>query len=104
MVVPLPVDSGRVLSADLKHVALKGPAADDPLSADPVVAGQLSMIESRVPTELPPLHMLIESLRLNGFDLGRLRLRSEEHTSELQSRGHLVCRLLLEQESGHDAH
>src|SRR5690625_1971549 len=26
----------------------------------------------------------------------RGRLRSEEHTSELQSRGHLVCRLLLE--------
>src|SRR5207253_4025299 len=25
-----------------------------------------------------------------------LRERSEEHTSELQSRGHLVCRLLLE--------
>src|SRR5439155_23879212 len=24
------------------------------------------------------------------------RTRSEEHTSELQSRGHLVCRLLLE--------
>src|SRR5690625_6749320 len=32
--------------------------------------------------------------------LGNVRvsytLRSEEHTSELQSRGHLVCRLLLE--------
>src|SRR5437870_9908236 len=29
---------------------------------------------------------------------GRMQaaLRSEEHTSELQSRGHLVCRLLLE--------
>src|SRR5690625_6533403 len=25
--------------------------------------------------------------------------RSEEHTSELQSRGHLVCRLLLEEKS-----
>src|SRR5690625_6028708 len=25
-----------------------------------------------------------------------VRSRSEEHTSELQSRGHLVCRLLLE--------
>src|SRR5437660_5996148 len=25
-----------------------------------------------------------------------IRRRSEEHTSELQSRGHLVCRLLLE--------
>src|SRR5690625_6414768 len=26
----------------------------------------------------------------------RIDMRSEEHTSELQSRGHLVCRLLLE--------
>src|SRR5439155_16010407 len=29
------------------------------------------------------------------FDM-TVELRSEEHTSELQSRGHLVCRLLLE--------
>src|SRR5437870_7356421 len=29
-------------------------------------------------------------------DSGAKRSRSEEHTSELQSRGHLVCRLLLE--------
>src|SRR5690554_7023601 len=28
--------------------------------------------------------------------LGSGRVRSEEHTSELQSRPHLVCRLLLE--------
>src|SRR5690625_6645963 len=43
--------------------------------------------------------------KAGGFSLGmgqRLGLasallgRSEEHTSELQSRGHLVCRLLLE--------
>src|SRR5690625_6516767 len=27
--------------------------------------------------------------------------RSEEHTSELQSRGHLVCRLLLEKKQDH---
>src|SRR5690625_5699641 len=27
------------------------------------------------------------------------RLRSEEHTSELQSRGHIVCRLLLEKKN-----
>src|SRR5690625_5517860 len=27
---------------------------------------------------------------------GNSPIRSEEHTSELQSRGHLVCRLLLE--------
>src|SRR5439155_21364950 len=29
----------------------------------------------------------------------RCRWRSEEHTSELQSRGHLVCRLLLEKKN-----
>src|SRR5690625_6109074 len=28
-----------------------------------------------------------------------LHIRSEEHTSELQSRGHLVCRLLLEKKN-----
>src|SRR5690606_41099336 len=32
---------------------------------------------------------------MSGIDLAR-RLRSEEHTSELQSRENLVCRLLLE--------
>src|SRR5690625_7125040 len=29
-------------------------------------------------------------------NISDLKSRSEEHTSELQSRGHLVCRLLLE--------
>src|SRR5437870_10411396 len=33
---------------------------------------------------------------LAGRASRRCALRSEEHTSELQSRGHLVCRLLLE--------
>src|SRR5207253_11214120 len=33
---------------------------------------------------------------LGGRALGSGSSRSEEHTSELQSRGHLVCRLLLE--------
>src|SRR5437870_13487478 len=32
----------------------------------------------------------------DGRAPGCERMRSEEHTSELQSRGHLVCRLLLE--------
>src|SRR5439155_12327681 len=35
---------------------------------------------------------------LEGADL----MRSEEHTSELQSRGHLVCRLLLEKKKRYD--
>src|SRR5690625_6771939 len=37
----------------------------------------------------------VSGSRLNGNS----PLRSEEHTSELQSRGHLVCRLLLEKKN-----
>src|SRR3989442_6841748 len=39
---------------------------------------------------------LKESARRNIRRAAKLGLRSEEHTSELQSRPHLVCRLLLE--------
>src|SRR5690625_7005425 len=42
--------------------------------------------------------------KMNGdddihFPLENPGIRSEEHTSELQSRGHLVCRLLLEKKN-----
>src|SRR5690625_5365221 len=41
---------------------------------------------------------LIDKSRISSaaFNLCAAPRRSEEHTSELQSRGHLVCRLLLE--------
>src|SRR3712207_8746515 len=35
----------------------------------------------------------------HGVRLGKVGLRSEEHTSELQSRQYLVCRLLLEKKN-----
>src|SRR5258708_11160658 len=35
---------------------------------------------------------------------GRQRVRSEEHTSELQSPDHLVCRLLLEKKKKEQEH
>src|SRR5690625_3021207 len=38
----------------------------------------------------------VSLLRAQSYLADRLVLRSEEHTSELQSRGHLVCRLLLD--------
>src|SRR5439155_11327165 len=38
-------------------------------------------------------------LRGDAGQPGNSRHRSEEHTSELQSRGHLVCRLLLEKKN-----
>src|SRR5439155_2849950 len=40
--------------------------------------------------------VLTGSLQMSDFELESAQHRSEEHTSELQSRGHLVCRLLLE--------
>src|SRR5690625_7017453 len=36
---------------------------------------------------------------VNGKKKASAEVRSEEHTSELQSRGHLVCRLLLEKKN-----
>src|SRR5690625_5633518 len=40
------------------------------------------------------LHRVMQDIKAQGAYAGVVR--SEEHTSELQSRGHLVCRLLLE--------
>src|SRR5437870_8053223 len=41
-------------------------------------------------------HDVVEEPEKVRASVGFLSTRSEEHTSELQSRGHLVCRLLLE--------
>src|SRR5690554_7678485 len=38
------------------------------------------------------------------YEYGYRLLRSEEHTSELQSRPHLVCRLLLEKKKTNNTH
>src|SRR2546422_7797647 len=44
----------------------------------------------------------VACVREDGRDVGGdEHLRSEEHTSELQSRLHLVCRLLLEKKKKH---
>src|SRR5437660_9792420 len=54
----------------------------------------------RLPAQIPPRQPEIPSAptraMLRFLQATRQQSRSEEHTSELQSRGHLVCRLLLE--------
>src|SRR5207244_5328982 len=45
------------------------------------------------------LSVIADVKRYTVFDFFRKR-RSEEHTSELQSPDHLVCRLLLEKKNG----
>src|SRR3989442_6219717 len=48
--------------------------------------------------ECPILVLRAPIRQTENVDLGGRRIiRSEEHTSELQSRPHIVCRLLLEQ-------
>src|SRR5690625_3243587 len=60
------------------------------LSLDIVSEGELY---TALKADFPP-----EKIHFHGNNKNRkeLEFRSEEHTSELQSRGHLVCRLLLE--------
>src|SRR5690625_6215654 len=46
---------------------------------------------------LPGMVASLTTLPVIGVPVkSSISIRSEEHTSELQSRGHLVCRLLLE--------
>src|ERR1035438_10684322 len=63
---------------------------------------ELPLVEDRV-SALSAAAQLLCRIASNDLDLGRagkllynLQIRSEEHTSELQSLRHLVCRLLLE--------
>src|SRR5690625_6275406 len=47
----------------------------------------------------PPMRAMCDNIHWHSAYISRSSFgmnRSEEHTSELQSRGHLVCRLLLE--------
>src|SRR3989442_8478639 len=54
-------------------------------------------------TDLRLLHRHLALLALGARDGPARRGRSEEHTSELQSRPHLVCRLLLEKKNNTNA-
>src|SRR5690625_4470477 len=74
----------------------KDPAITSILTPDVVArakfdAHHLTSIEQE---DLPPAASLGELLARLAWPE-----RSEEHTSELQSRGHLVCRLLLEKKN-----
>ena len=51
------------------------------------------------PTRLTTRLRIILAIVLLADVLDLMDSRSEEHTSELQSRGHLVCRLLLEKKN-----
>src|SRR3712207_8506219 len=61
-------------------------------------------VAGATPTGCDLHHIPSSCCRLPNFDFAGLALckfRSEEHTSELQSRQYLVCRLLLEKKNNH---
>src|SRR5690625_7841084 len=53
----------------------------------------------RTRSQLPQKGLVTERITPTVVGPSSTRKRSEEHTSELQSRGHLVCRLLLEKKN-----
>src|SRR5207253_9538454 len=86
-------------SSDLWPLSTTLPLRPRP-SAQPELPGESR--PASLPTPVRPVSPLESVLRrrhcalCRSFDFEFRLARSEEHTSELQSRGHLVCRLLLE--------
>src|SRR5947209_14889664 len=74
------------------------PGPSRPAPGQASMADEIKKLSSQLAQDPDSLVFLRlgELLRLKGqFDAAH-RVRSEEHTSELQSRQYLVCRLLLE--------
>src|SRR5690625_4276065 len=57
-----------------------------------------AFLQGFMPTQARPDVDVLEGLT-TAIIVDQERMRSEEHTSELQSRGHLVCRRLLEKKN-----
>src|SRR3712207_6875474 len=77
--------------------------SDPGLAGDPgpAPAGQAGLVAA-VQVDLRDDHRGL--VRLDREGAAPARLRSEEHTSELQSRQYLVCRLLLEKKNYKPSH
>src|SRR2546429_5807356 len=83
---------GRIPTTLQKFGGLR---SEPPMSL-PSASGTIPHASATAPPPVLPPQVLLKSY---GFSVGPktgLNVRSEEHTSELQSRLHLVCRLLLE--------
>src|SRR5690625_5621820 len=61
------------------------------------------LIKADTQGSIEALRSVLGTIKVEGLEINIIRAsvgaRSEEHTSELQSRGHLVCRLLLEKKN-----
>src|SRR5690625_2741175 len=66
------------------------------ISFDANIRHSLWINDEQIKQEIIPMLYETDIVKLSEQKMYLLTSRSEEHTSELQSRGHLVCRLLLE--------
>src|SRR5690625_5394476 len=60
---------------------------------------QLQTLDKNTLLNASLITLALFTLLIILHNFGYFPQRSEEHTSELQSRGHLVCRLLLEKKN-----
>src|SRR5207253_5448543 len=111
--------TGLLLWPDNKRVVVRPFISMDPTRVQHIIARALALSEqetekqlSLVRADFSERHVDLNKSWLRHFEKVRAQIpddetiseprrlfigaRSEEHTSELQSRGHLVCRLLLE--------
>src|SRR5690625_6570673 len=88
-----PVEGGRMREAELRELMGSGPYPARNLDQNIAdLRAQLAANEKGV----QELRRMVRTYGLDVVHAYMQHVRSEEHTSELQSRGHLVCRLLLE--------
>jgi uncharacterized protein (TIGR02099 family) len=73
--IPRPIDSGRVVAVDLARLDLSHSLGPEP-AADLANAPVPAQTRTHVPTEFPPLHLLVESLHVGDLALGRVRMES----------------------------
>src|SRR5690625_6981397 len=78
----------RQVTDGLEATAARGMLRAVGLGDDDFAKPQIGVASSW--NEITPCNLSLDRLAQSAKE------RSEEHTSELQSRGHLVCRLLLE--------
>src|SRR5579872_2118927 len=102
-----PHDAGATPITTVRRIALLPPEVIERIAAGEVIERPASVVRELIDNALDAgAATLRVEIREGGLRLARLAddgcgipaddLRSEEHTSELQSRPHLVCRLLLE--------
>src|SRR2546430_9310045 len=82
-----------VASGDTVTISTVSGMASQMPAAPYVIPTALSAIHASVQQKLPG-HICTGPVAVKGAKAGQVR--SEEHTSELQSQSNLVCRLLLE--------